>query len=948
MGVVKVAMEGSSSRVWEAFHGPNRGYVEEQYELFLDDPDAVDESLRHIFEANGAPEWMTSSTGQPAPQQAGSTSMEDLKKLTSAMKLVEAIRRHGHLGADIYPVGGHDTNYDQLIDPKTYDLSDEDLKQMDARLLAGDDAKNFRNGLDYINHLKERYLGKSSYEFTHITDDKEREWLYEQVEAGTFDLSFSDEDKKELLNRLGEVEGFEQFLAKTFVAQKRFSIEGLDVMVPMLDHLVKNGNADDVEHIMMGMAHRGRLNVLAHVLNKPYDIIFSEFAHSPNKELVPSEGSTGINYGWTGDVKYHFGANGNYKQGETQTKVTLAHNPSHLEFVNPIVEGYTRAVQDDRSGSGEATPDFDKSFTVQIHGDAAFIGEGVVAETLNLSELKGYATGGTVHIIANNLVGFTTDYKEGRSTKYASDLAKGFEIPVIHVNADDPIACIRAVEFAYQYRKQFQKDIVIDLVGYRRYGHNEMDEPRGTQPLLYQEIDAHDTAYEVFAKRLVEENVLSEEESKKYKEDTINKLREIYNGMKEHEIHKAHVPDLPEEVTDKLDDIDTKVELDVLKQVNADMLKRPDDFTGFKKLEKILKRRENALDEDGKIDWALGEALAFGTILKDGTPIRMTGQDSERGTFAHRHLVLHDNKTNEKYSPMHGIEGADVSFSLYNSPLSEVAVLGFEYGYSVQTDDTLVLWEAQYGDFANVAQVIYDQFISSGRAKWGQIASLVMLLPHGYEGQGPEHSSARLERYLQLSAENNWTVANVTTSGQYFHLLRRQAAIVGKENARPLVLMTPKSLIRNQRVAVGANELSEGKFQPILEHKETGDQVEAVKRLVIGSGKIMVDIEEALEDMDNTDALHCVRLEQIYPFPDDQLKGILKKYKNVEEIIWVQEEPKNMGSWEFVNDRIREVIKKKQTLRYVGRPDRSSPAVGDPNIHKSEQSQIIQEALKLD
>ncbi|MBU6080746.1 2-oxoglutarate dehydrogenase E1 component [Allobacillus halotolerans] len=940
-------MDGSSNRIWEAFHGPNMGYVEEQYELFLDDPDAVDESLRHIFEQYGAPEWMDADDGgQVAPQSGGATSFTDLKKLTSAMKLVEAIRRHGHLGADIYPVGGHDQSHDSLIDLESYNLTNEDLKKIDVKLLAGHEHKGINNGYEYIEHLKEKYLGKTSYEFNHIPDDEEREWLYQQVETGTFEIDFSDEDKKDLLKRLGEVEGFEAFLQKTFVAQKRFSIEGLDVMVPMLDHLVKNSNKDSVEHIMMGMAHRGRLNVLAHILGKPYDRIFSEFAHSPNKELVPSEGSTGINYGWTGDVKYHFG--GNFKQDESKTKITLGHNPSHLEFINPIVEGYTRAVQDERSNKGEAKPDFNKSFSVQIHGDAAFIGEGVVAETLNLAQLHGYKTGGAVHIIANNLVGFTTDKVEGRSTKYASDLAKGFEMPVLHVNADDPVACIRAVEFAYQYRKEFQKDVVIDLVGYRRYGHNEMDEPRGTQPLLYQEIDAHDTAYEVYAKRLVEEKVLSEEEQMKYKEDAIQKLRDIYNGMKEHEIHETYVPALPEGVADELDSIETKVNKDVLNQVNEDMLKRPEGFTGFKKLEKILRRRENALEEGQKVDWALGEALAFGTILKDGTPIRMTGQDSERGTFAHRHLVLRDVKTNEKYSPMHGIEGVDASFSLYNSPLSEVAVLGFEYGYSVQTDDTLVLWEAQYGDFSNVAQVIFDQFISSGRAKWGQIASLVMLLPHGYEGQGPEHSSARLERYLQLSAENNWTVANVTTAGQYFHLLRRQAAIVGKENARPLILMTPKSLIRNQRVAVDGTELSEGKFQPVLEHKETGDNPESVKRLVIGSGKVMVDLEEALEDMDNTESLHCVRLEQIYPFPEDRLKELLKKYKNVEDIVWVQEEPKNMGSWEFVNDRIRDIMKKKQNLLYVGRPDRSSPAVGDPNIHKAEQSQIIEEALKLD
>nr|WP_223155075.1 2-oxoglutarate dehydrogenase E1 component [Alkalibacillus aidingensis] len=923
------------------------GYVEEQYELFLDDPDAVDESLRQMFEEHGAPEWMDSGSVEATGGQTASKA--DMKKLTSAMKLVDAIRRHGHLEADIFPVGKQDNRSTPLVDPKTYDLTESDLKKMDVDILVSDSPSHVKNAWDLIQHLKGRYSGKVSYEFNHIPDDDEREWLYNQVETGAFDVSLTDDEQKELLNRLAEVEGFEQFLGKTFVGQKRFSIEGLDMMVPMLDRMVKNGNKDSVEHIMMGMAHRGRLNVLAHIVGKPYERIFSEFAHSPDKELVPSEGSTGINYGWTGDVKYHFGGDREFSGDDHKTNVTLAHNPSHLEFVNPVVEGYTRAVQDDRYKGGYAEPDFNKSFTVQIHGDAAFIGEGVVAETLNMSQLNGYATGGSIHIIANNLVGFTTNHEEGRSTKYASDLAKGFEIPVIHVNADDPIACLTAVELAYQYRKKFQKDVLIDLVGYRRYGHNEMDEPRGTQPHLYKSIDKHETAYEQYAQYLADQNVISEDDVKGYKDQVMKDLRETYNNMIENENLDPTIPELPDEVANGLDQIETAVEVDVLKKLNEDMLKRPEDFTGFKKLEKILQRREKAFNEGEKIDWALGEALAFASILNDGTPIRMTGQDSQRGTFAHRHAVLHDTEKEQSYSPFHGLEGVDETFSIYNSPLSEAGVLGFEYGYSVQSEDTLVLWEAQFGDFANAAQVIFDQFISSGRAKWGQIASLVMLLPHGYEGQGPEHSSARLERFLQSSAENNWTVANVTTSAQYFHLLRRQAAIVGTEAARPLVVMSPKSLLRNQRVAVDAKELSEGKFKNILEQKGTGENQEAVTRLVLGSGKVMVELEEAIEKGEVDDeTIHLARFEQIYPFPEKELKELLKKYKNVEEIVWVQEEPKNMGSWDFVKERIQDVKKVKQKLHYVGRPYRSSPAVGDPNISKSEQSRIINEALKLD
>ncbi|NIK13095.1 2-oxoglutarate dehydrogenase E1 component [Alkalibacillus almallahensis] len=940
-----MAIQGSNGNVWHAFHGPNMGYVEEQYELFLDDPDAVDESLRQMFEQYGAPDWMESSNVQTS--SGGQSSINDLKKLTSAMKLVDAIRRHGHLEADIFPVGKQDDRATPLVDPKTYDLTEADLKQMDAKVLIANVPSHVNTAWDLIQHLRSRYSGTASFEFNHIPDDDEREWLYNHVENGAIDVSLSDDYKKDLLKQLAEVEGFEQFLGKTFVGQKRFSIEGIDVMVPMIDRLVKNGNQDSVEHILMGMAHRGRLNVLAHILGKPYEKIFSEFAHSPDKELVPSEGSTGINYGWTGDVKYHFGADREYGD-ENSTKVTLAHNPSHLEFVNPVVEGYTRAVQDNRHEAGYAEPNFDKAFTIQIHGDAAFIGEGVVAETLNMSQLDGYETGGSIHIIANNLLGFTTNHKDGRSPKYASDLAKGFEMPIVHVNADDPEACMSAIELAYQYRKKFQKDVIIDLVGYRRFGHNEMDEPRGTQPNLYREIDNQKTAYELYAETLTNEQIIGEEDAKAYKDQVLDSLRETYNSMKENEDVEHTIPDIPEEVVNGLDKIETAVDESTLKKLNEDMLKRPEGFNGFKKLEKILQRREKAFEEGEKVDWALGEALAYASILNDGTPIRMTGQDTQRGTFAHRHAVLHDTEKQETYSPFHGLEDVNRAFSIYNSPLNETGVLGFEYGYSVQSDETLVLWEAQFGDFANAAQVIFDQFIASGRAKWGQIASLVMLLPHGYEGQGPEHSSARLERFLQLSAENNWTVANVTSAGQFFHLLRRQAAIVGTEAARPLVVMSPKSLLRNQRVAVDHEELSEGKFKHILEQHNTGEDPEAVKRLVLGSGKVMVELEEAMEKRDPSDAIHLARIEQIYPFPEKELQELLKKYKNVEEIIWLQEEPKNMGSWDFVKERIQDIKKVKQKLHYVGRPHRSSPAVGDPNVSKAEQSRILNEALKLD
>lgn len=944
MGVSNVTQnEESNERFWGQFFGPNMGYVEEQYDLYKTDPEAVDPSIKEMFEQHGAPDWLNQADNRL--DETKQTSINDVKKLTSAMKLVEAIRRYGHLQADIYAVGSKERKTN-LVSPEAYGLSDEDLEAIPASWVWENAPADVENGLDVIKRLRKYYSGTITFEYDHVNNDEERKWLLELIEAGNARLSLSDDEKKQLLNRLAHVEGFEAFLQKTFVGQKRFSIEGLEAMVPMLDQIVKYATSEKIENIMMGMAHRGRLSVLAHVLGKPYDKIFSEFHHSPDKELMPSEGSMGINYGWTGDVKYHFGATKEVKDGEeTTTRIKLAHNPSHLEFVNPVVEGFARAAQDDRSKSGYPIKDTSKAIPVLIHGDAAFIGEGVVAESLNLSGLPGYSTGGTLHIIANNLVGYTTNQEDGRSTRYASDLAKGFEIPIIHVNADDPIACISAIKIAYEYRQKFHKDFLIDLVGYRRYGHNEMDEPRTTQPKLYQEIDKHPTVANVFAKELAEKGVIEQDSIKQILEKVEEDLRAIYDGMKENETGYADAANMPAALANGLDQFDTAVSIDVLKNLNSNLLNRPEGFNGFKKLEKILKRREHVLEDGNKADWGAGEALTYASILNDGIPIRLTGQDSERGTFAHRHVVLHDIETSEKYSPMHGL-GVKASFDIRNSPLSEAGVLGFEYGYSVQSPNTLVIWEAQFGDFANAGQVVFDQFISASRAKWGEKSNMVMLLPHGYEGQGPEHSSARLERFLQMAAENNWIVANVTSSAQFFHLVRRQAAMRGREEARPLVLMSPKSLLRNQRVASAAEEFSEGKFQPLRQQPNFKVSKKNATRLLIGSGKLMVDMEDAIENSEeNLDWLSIFRLEQIYPFPKKALEAELKALPNIKEIVWVQEEPQNMGAWNFVDDYLRDLLQEGQALHYIGRPDRSAPAVGMPNVHKTEQSQIIQLAL---
>lgn len=936
--------EESTKRFWGQFHGPNMGYVEEQYDLYKEDPTNVASSVKEMFEQHGAPTWLFNT--EETQTVSNESSSFDVKKITSAMKLVDAIRRHGHLEADIHAVGqAKETS--PLVEASTYGLTDADLQEMPASWLWDKIQAGVDTGYDVVKYLKEVYTGKISFEYDHVNNDEERTWLAENIESGKFQANLSTEEKRQLLDRLAQVEGFEGFLQKTFVGQKRFSIEGLEMMVPMLDQIIKYASDDQVDDIMMGMAHRGRLSVLAHVLQKPIDMIFSEFHHSPDKELVPSEGSTGINYGWSGDVKYHFGATREVKgKNSTSTRVTLAHNPSHLEFVNPVVAGFTRAAQDDRSEKGYPKQDLSKAFSVLIHGDAAFIGEGVVPETLNLSNIDGYKVGGTLHLIANNLVGYTTNREEGRSTRYASDLAKGYEIPIIHVNADDPIACIQAINVAYQYRELFKKDFVIDLVGYRRYGHNEMDEPRSTQPLLYEEIDNHPTVIRLFADALKEEGTIADGELNIMETRIDRELQEKFDSLQESSSETKESKQMPEELEEDLDKFETAVPVEDLIKLNNDLLVRPEDFSGFKRLNRVFKRREGLLENDTLADWGAGEALAFASILKDGTPIRLTGQDSERGTFAHRHLALHDVKTGEKYSPMHGLTDAQASFDIRNSPLSETGVLGFEYGYSVYSPETLVLWEAQFGDFANAGQVIFDQFISSARAKWGEKSNIAMLLPHGYEGQGPEHSSARLERFLQMAAENNWIVANVTSSAQLFHLLRRQAAIGGREESRPLVIMSPKSLLRNQRVASGAKEFSEGKFEPLRQQPNLRVSKKNAKRLLIGSGKVMVEIEEAIDESDDKfDWLRCLRVEQLYPFPEKQLIKELKELPNLEEIVWVQEEPKNMGGWTFIAEYVREMLQDDQTLRYVGRPKRSSPSVGEPNVHRIMQDQIIQEAI---
>ncbi|MDP9375902.1 MAG: 2-oxoglutarate dehydrogenase E1 component, partial [Chloroflexota bacterium] len=872
----------------------------------------------------------------------GFSADNEVAKVVGAARLARGIREYGHLAARIDPLGGPRPG-DPMLDPATHGITEADLAALPASIVWRAAGPEAGSALDAIGRLREIYSGSIGYDYDHVQDFEERAWLLNTTESGEFRAPLPPAERRDLLRRLTEVEEFERFLHTTFQGQKRFSIEGTDLLVPMLDELIHDAAACGTREVLIGMAHRGRLNVLAHILGKPYAAIFSEFHHAPNKELVPSEGSTGINLGYTGDVKYHLGARKTVREDNlVPVHLTLGHNPSHLEFVNPVAQGFTRAAQERRDAPGAPAQDVDQALAVTIHGDSAFPGEGVVAETLNLSRLEGYQTGGTVRIIVNNQVGFTTEPREARSTLYASDLAKGFEIPVVHVNADDAEACLAAVRQAHAYRDRFHKDFLIDLVGYRRWGHNEGDEPAFTQPRLYARIAGHPTARARYAERLVAEGVVTAEEAEALAREVRERLQRAYEettgGVQADE--SPPLTDAP-----PLTAFATAVPADRLRELNELLLARPAGFTPHPRLERQLARRREALDREGGIDWALAETLAFASILADGTPIRLAGQDAERGTFSQRHLVLHDPETDAEYIPLQALPAARGSFAVYNSPLTEAAVLGFEYGYSVHAPEALVLWEAQFGDFANVGQVLIDQFIVAARAKWRQNPALVMLLPHGYEGQGPEHSSGRLERFLQLAAEDNLRIANCTTAAQYFHLLRLQAATL-LDARRPLVLMTPKSPLRHPRAGSSLADLAEGRFQPILDDGDGARRREAVERLVLCTGKVAVDLTTtALARPEQVEWVAVARVEQLYPFPAEELQRVLAGYPNLGEVVWLQEEPANMGAWTYIAPRLAALLPEGVPLRYLGRPERASTAEGSADDHAREQARIVEAAF---
>ncbi|MFL5629656.1 MAG: 2-oxoglutarate dehydrogenase E1 component [Gemmatimonadaceae bacterium] len=903
----------------------NDGYITEAYEAYRRDPASVDESWRQFFRfaetLSGAPQPTAALSEAPS---AGGVDPAFLRDVAAAAELVDAIRSYGHTAVQLDPLGTPPEGTPELT-LEFHGLSDEHLESIPGIVLGASGG----SAAAVVARLRELYSSRIGFEISHLGEIEEREWLRQQIESGRLNAPLDAEEKKAILRRLTEVDGLERFLGRAYQGYKRFSIEGGDILVPMLDVAIEAAAAHGARELDLAMAHRGRINVLAHTLGKPYATIFEEFEGKHAATNAISE---------TGDVKYHLGATGKRETASgKEVEVVLIPNPSHLEVVNPVLQGVARARQV-MAGNGER----DEAAVVPIcvHGDAAFPGEGVVAETFNLSGLNAYRTGGTLHIIVNNQVGFTTDPIDARSTHYASDLAKGFEVPIVHVNADDAESCVHVMRLAIEYRAKFGKDFLIDLVGYRRHGHNETDEPAFTQPLLYKKIRSHPSPREVWGARLASEGIVTGEQVKQIDDETAANFDRILTAMKAGEIQPPEYNPAKDAEADQsgAGSGETAVSADRLRDLNDRLLKWPSTMKVNPRLAKTLARRADAMGDSGGIDWGHAEALAFASLVTEGRSVRLTGQDSERATFSHRQAVLHDSESGETYVPLqHLADGgpANGRIEIYNSPLSETAVLGFEYGYSTAAEDTLVLWEAQYGDFVNVAQPIIDQFIAADRAKWGQDSSLVLLLPHGYEGQGPEHSSARLERFLQLCAEGNQRVAYPSTPAQYFHILRRQAQLYER---RPLILMQPKSLLRLPEAASRLSDLTSGTFRLVIDDPVASQNREAITRLVFCTGKIYYDLLAK-----RAPHVALVRVEELYPWPGNQIAQIVDLYPAIEEVVWAQEEPKNQGAWSYAAPRLRVSTGNALLTRFVGRPDRASPAEGYAEAHKKEQERIVTE-----
>ncbi|MCH7864523.1 MAG: 2-oxoglutarate dehydrogenase E1 component [Proteobacteria bacterium] len=952
----------------------NQVYISEVYERFLDDPGSVDPSWQTFFSgldsdlrgllqekqgASWAPsdasivgqgdlaplaEQMTRQAGaqpaQAAPAPGERMGAGRVREATMdsirALMLIRSYRVRGHLLAKLDPLGIEVPEEHPELDPATYGFQDKDMdREIFINYVLGLEAATVR---EIMSILHETYCGSIGIEFMHIQDPEEKAWLQERMETIHNQTHFTPRGKRAILDRLIETESFEQYLDKKFTGTKRFGLDGGESLVPAMEQIFKRGSQLGIEEIVLGMPHRGRLNVLANVMGKPFQAIFSEFQSG----TVHPDDVLG-----SGDVKYHLGTSSDRVFEGRTVHLSLTANPSHLEVVNTVCIGKVRGKQQQRNDV-----DREKVMALLLHGDAAFSGQGLVPEAFDLSNLIGYQTGGTIHIVVNNQIGFTTAPKYSRSSTYCTDVAKIVSAPIFHVNADDPEAVVHCARIAIEYRQKFKKDVVIDMICYRRHGHNEGDEPMFTQPLMYKKIADHPTTREIYARKLIAEGSITQEDVDRAMADVKKELDEAFEAAAG---YKANETDWLDGAWDGLSVAsgdarrgETGVSMERLKEVGQALTRIPDNFNLNKKIVRQLEAKRKMIESGEGIDWSTGEALAFGSLLLEGHPVRLSGQDSGRGTFSQRHSVLVDQLTEERHIPLSNLRFGQSPFEVLDSPLSEAGVLGFEYGYSLAEPQMLILWEGQFGDFANGAQVVIDQFISSGEHKWLRMSGLVMLLPHGFEGQGPEHSSARLERYLQLCAEDNMQVCNCTSPANYFHVLRRQ---VRRDFRKPLILMTPKSLLRHKGCVSKLNEMAEGTtFHRVL--WDDGDVLpdDKIKKVVLCSGKVYFDIAEERARRKQKD-VYVLRVEQLFPFPKLALTDEIGRFKNAREIVWCQEEPRNMGSWSYIFEPLEETLTEigapVSRPVYVGRPAAASPATGSMKMHVAEQEKLVDEALTV-
>jgi len=914
--------------------GVNAALVEEIRQRYEVDPTSVDPSWERVFETEEpAPQAAEAPEVAPPPAPLASLAREDAEKLARVLRLIHSFRARGHRVATTDPLGASPSYFPEL-DPAHYGFGHDDLERpFIAGDLPGGPVQPLRQILD---RLRATYCRNVGVEFTHIQDPGRKGWLQRRLEETGNATPLTAKERLRILQKLSAAELFERFLHTKFVGQKRFSLEGAESLIPLLDCFVEDAPGHGIRELVLGMAHRGRLNVLSNTIGRSLEALFGEF-----EDIKVLESPFG-----SGDVKYHKGFSSDVTTTSGATvHLSLTSNPSHLEVVDPVVEGRARAKQM-RAGD----PQGRTIAPVLMHGDAAFAGQGIVAETLNLCHLAGYSTGGTIHIVVNNQIGFTTTPAEARSTLYCTDVAKMIQVPVFHVNGDDPEAVVHCAKVAMAYRQRFGDDVVIDLVCYRRHGHNEGDEPSFTQPLLYEKIRKLPGVRRLYTEHLLQTGLLNAEDVARIEADLNAQLAKALEGIKTKppaadEPLEPHGPWTGYSRTLPPGDVETGVPVERLTQIAEGLGSLPAGFTVHPKLATMLERRRKVVAENGPIDWALGEALAFASLVVEGTPVRLSGQDSSRGTFSHRHAALVDQKTGEEYVPLDHLSATQARFEVYDSLLSEAAVLGFEYGYSVADPQTLTLWEAQFGDFANGAQVVIDQFIASAHQKWGRMSGLVMLLPHGYEGQGPEHSSARIERYLQLCAENNLQIVNCTTPAQYFHVLRRQM----RRNYRaPLVIFTPKSLLRAHQAVSLPGELASGHFLRVIDDATASPFAEKVRRVVFSAGKVYYDLLEAAEKRASAGGgrdVALIRVEQLYPWPDDLIAATVARYAQAERIVWAQEEPANMGAWTFVRERLQDALRPHQKLAYAGRSESASTAVGSMRVHREQQAALVATAF---